>query len=773
MSVAVSGAITGAVLLGSLMLASPASAQQIVVQGNRRIEADTIRSYFQPRPGERLDAAKIDDGIKGLFATGLFQDVNVNQNGGRLVVTVVENSVVNRVAFEGNKKVKKETLEAEVQSRARGPFSRAVVQADVQRIIDVYRRQGRYDVTVEPKIIDQPNGRVDLVFEIKEGDKTKIQRIGFIGNNAYSDSRLLDIITTTESNWLSWIKTSDVYDADRIESDRELLRRFYLKNGYADFRVVSAVADFDREKNAFFITFTVDEGQRYSFGEVDLQSNIRDIDPAGLRGKIQTVSGRTYNADQVDKSVEAVTIELAKRGYAFAQVRPRGTRDFEGKLIGITYVVEEGPRVYVERINVRGNTRTREYVVRREFDLAEGDAYNRVLVDRAERRLKNLAYFKSVKITNEPGSAPDRIILNVDVEDQPTGEFSIAGGYSTSDGFMGEVSLGERNFLGRGQIVRGTVQWGQRARGYEISFTEPYFMGYRVTGGFDIFGKETDDSKYASYSNRITGGTLRLGFPLSEALTLGVNYTGYNQELTIPAAYTNNIAGDGEASYAIKQAIGSSFISMIGYRLVYNTLDNTKDPSSGLLIDFKNDIAGVGGDVNFIKTTLDARWYSDLGSNFIGLLRGQVGNITGFGSKDLRILDTFFMGPSLVRGFAPSGIGPRDLLTTNSDAMGATTYWGVSAEVQFPILGMARELGLKGAVFADAGSAYDASKSATLLNQQGRIRLNDDSSVRSSIGAGLIWASPFGPIRIDYAHALSQGTYDRTQSFRFSGGTRF
>src|SRR5215510_3580421 len=419
-----------AVSIGTAGVSVAQSAQtRIDVEGNRRVEADTIRSYFRVGGSERLDSAKIDAALKALYATGLFQDVRITPGNGRILVSVVENPVINRIAFEGNKKVKDEQLAAEVQSKARGTFSRALVQNDVQRILEIYQHNGRYDVRVEPKVIDLPNGRVDLVYEVTEGSKTGVEKIIFVGNNAYSDYRLRDVIKTGVTNWLSFLKSNDIYDPDRIEVDRDLLRRFYLRNGFADVRIVSAVGEYEPDKKGFIITFTIDEGLQYHFGAVNIQSTVPAVPAESLRYKLRVEAGRVYNADAIEKSVEDATIEVARRGYPFASVRPRGERNVANRTVDVTFVVEEGPRSYVERINIRGNTRTRDYVIRREFDLGEGDAYNRALVDRAERRLKNLGFFKTVKITNEPGSAPDRVVINVDVEEQATGEFSVSGGY--------------------------------------------------------------------------------------------------------------------------------------------------------------------------------------------------------------------------------------------------------------------------------------------------------------------------------------------------------
>ncbi|MEA2976907.1 MAG: outer membrane protein insertion porin family [Alphaproteobacteria bacterium] len=804
--IALTGCILGGVVVGSvgiaLLTVQPAFAQanSIVVEGNRRVEADTVRSYFRTGAGERLDAAKIDQALKALYATGLFQDVRISQPGGRLVVTVVENPVINRIAFEGNKKVKDEQLTLEVQSKARGTYSRPTVQADVQRIVEIYRRNGRFDIRVEPKIIELPNNRVDLVFEVNEGVKTGVKQINFVGNRTYSDYRLKDVLKTSESNWLSFLQTTDVYDPDRIEADRDLIRRFYLKNGYADVRIISAVSEYDPEKKGFIVTFTIDEGGQYRVGTVDVQSNVRAVDPGTLRSKLRAQAGDVYNAEAIEKTVEDMTIEVSKRGYAFATVRPRGDRNTQAMTVNLAFVVEEGPRAYVERINIRGNTRTRDYVIRREFDIAEGDAYNRALIDRAERRLKNLTYFKTVKITNEPGSAPDRVVVNVDVDDQPTGEFSVAGGYSTADGFMAEVSLGERNLLGQGQYAKASVQVGQRARGFELSYAEPYLFGYRLLGGADLFVKQTTASNYVSYDTRTIGSNARLGFALTEEVGLQLRYSIYRQEITLPTFLNdcnNNIASpafnptptfaggaflplncyaNGEASLPVRVELarGPVLTSLVGYTLGYNNVDNNKSPTKGLNVELKQDFAGVGGDVNFIRSIVDLRNYHEVFPDVVGVVHLQAGKIAGWGSKDLRMLDHFQLGPGLVRGFEPSGIGPRDLtIGTNNDALGGTNFWGASVELQTPLFFLPKEIGVKAAVYADAGSLWGYKGPTTFPATNESVTVADSMLVRSSVGVGLIWDSPFGPLRFDYARALTKASYDRTQVFSFGGGTRF
>jgi outer membrane protein insertion porin family len=814
------GALLGsvAVVLPTAQVALAQGVSSIVVEGNRRVEADTIRSYFHVGPGERLDAVKIDAALKALYGTGLFEDVKINNVGGRVVVTVVENAVIDKVAFEGNSKVKDEQLTTEVQSKPRGTFSRPVVQADAQRIVEIYQHSGRYDVKVNPRIVELPNNRVDLIFEIDEGAKTGVTKIIFVGNHAFSDFRLKDIIKTSESNWLSFLKSTDVYDPDRLEADRDLLRRYYLSHGFADVRIVSANAVFDPDTKGFTITYTIEEGDQYRFGTVDVQSSVSAIDPSFVRDKLRTAPGNVYNADAVEKTVEDLTILIAKRGYPFAVVRPRGDRDYQTKHVNLVYAIEEGPHVYVERINIRGNTRTRDYVIRREFDFGEGDAYNRALVDRAEKRLKNLNYFKNVKLTSEPGSAPDRVVVNVDVEEQSTGEFSFSGGYSTADGLMGEVSVQERNLLGEGYFARAAVQYGQYARGFDVSFADPYFLGDRLSLGTSIFDKEQTSAIYTSYLSKTYGVTESLGFPLTDNLSMQLRYSIYRQELSLPEFLNNcnninpnfvntfptpthvmtptmtaafdaavaqglntddqtNCYQDGEASLAVRAEAdaGPTTVSLVGYTLAWNSLDNNKNPSNGWAIDLKQDFAGVGGDVDFFKNTINARYYYEVLPDIVQLVRLQGGYMLPWDGQQLRILDMFQAGPNLIRGFAPYGFGPRDLTPgTNLDPLGGSEYWAATLEYQEPLFFLPKDVGMRGAIFTDAGWLGNYT-GITFLPQTGETinPLANDSLIRSSVGVGLIWDSPFGPLRFDLAYPITKESYDHTQIFSFGGGTKF
>jgi outer membrane protein insertion porin family len=807
-------------VFGVFGASSAAYSQTIVVEGASRVDAATIRSYFGG-----TDQAHVNQAVADLSATGMFSKVTARIVGGQVIVTVVESKlIINRVAFEGNSKIKSDQLEVEVQSKPRTGYSETVATADVQRIKDAYKKFGRAAAQVTPRLVPLPNGRVDLVFKIDEGDKTGVREIKFVGNQVFSNYRLHGLMQTTEMNFLSFLKNSDVYDPDQIAHDEEAIRKYYMKYGYADFRITGTDVQYQADPPGYVITISMDEGPQYHVSGVRVDSHIPSVDGAPLTRFVKLGPGDVYNATALELSTEAVAADVARQGYAFSEVRPHGDRDNVNHTIAIGFTVDDGPKVYIERIEVQGNTRTRDYVIRREFDIGEGDPYNHALIERAERRLNNLGFFKKVHITNRPGSSPDRVIVVVEVEDQPTGSIGISGGYSTTDGFLAEVSFTETNFLGRGQLVKLTASEGQNTTGWSASFTEPYLFDQRIAGGFDIFHKQINSSKYSFYQNWTTGTSLRLGLPITEELTFQPNYTIYASKISIPntsstpyddctipiPGVTPGTIGtlapsagyscltNGEASLALKQAAlqGQTLTSLIGFSLIYNTLDNPKSPTAGAYAVYKQDFAGLGGDSKFIRETVDARYYYPLTEDFTGLIRAQAGQINGFGSQGLRIVDNFNVSQTLVRGFAPGGIGPRDISDPNNlsgNSLGGSTYFGGTLEVQFPIFGVPREIGLRGAVFADAGTLLNYTEGtnfSTLLNlppntpcyagnsapnytQGNCIVVADPHIIRSSVGASLIWASPLGPIRFDYAYALSKGKYDQTQAFSFSGGASF
>jgi len=766
--------IAAALMVAALMLipsagnANEAAAQAISVEGNHRIDADTVRSYFHPAADGRFDAASLDAALKALIATGLFEHVEIGHNGERLIVHLTEAKVLDRVVFEGNKKIKDKELEGVVQSKPRGTLQRAVVQADVDRIMEAYRHAGRDDVGVVPEIIDRGNDRVDLVYEVTEGSKTTVRQINFVGNQVFSKRQLAVVIKTSTTNMLSFLTGGDAYDPDRVAADRELLRLYYRSKGYADAGVPSAVAEYDPATRGFVLTFSIDEGPLYHFGDISVDCHIAGLDPGQLRRLLLIRTGAVFDGNALDKSTEITGTELAKLGYPFAQATTRITRDAGARRIGVALVIDQGPRTYVERIEIHGNTRTRDYVIRREFDFAEGDAYNKALIDRAERRLKNLNYFKTVKISNKQGSAPDRVVLDVDVAEQSTGDFSIAGGYSTTDGLLAEVKLGDSNFLGSGATVKTSLTFGQYAEGVDLSASEPYFLGTRVAAGIEFLAKQTDASSYQSYGSDVYGATLSLGTPLTEQVGVQWRYSLSRQNVTLDPTSLAAVP-----SLPIQQAAlaGPAWVSAVGDTVSYNTLDNTKNPSSGISSQLKQDLAGLGGDVNFLRTTEDVRYYQSLNSDLVGMVRAQGGYITGYGGQQVPLIDSFFGGPQLVRGFAPNGFGPRDLTPgTTMDNVGGSMYWATTAELQSAIPGVPQEYGLKALAFVDAGSVFHYGGPTTFPGSTQSLQLANANVMRSSAGVGLSWASPFGALTVNYALPITKAAYDVVQPLGFSAG---
>ena len=762
--------------------------KSIRVEGNKRVEPETIRSYLTFSSGDAYDPAKVDDSLKALFATGLFQDVRMRKEGSTLVIVLVENPIVNRVAFEGNKEIEDDTLASEVQLKPRAVYTRARVQADVQRILNLYRRQGLYAAQVDPKIINLDNNRIDVVFEINEGPTTKVRAINFIGNSAFSDSQLRFIISTTQTTLLSFLKSTNIYDPDRLNLDRELLRQFYLKNGYADARIISATADLDRDGRGFFITFTIEEGDRYRFGAIDIESNLSSLNVNSISGNVLTRTGRVYNSDKVERTVEALTIAVSQQGYSFGQVKPRFDRDDVNHAMNITYVIDEGPRIYIERINVVGNFRTHDDVIRREFRVAEGDAFNRLLVEAARKRLRALGFFKNVDIDTEPGSAPDRVVLIVRLVEQPTGELSFGAGYSTSEGVIGDISLTERNLMGKGQYVRLGFSGSFERAQVDFSFTEPHFLDRNLAAGFDLFYKEVDFTNEASFRERNAGGDIRLGFPIADDTQLGLRYRFERQTIY-------DVSED--ASLAVQTSEGTFNTSSVGYTVAYDTRNVVNSPTAGAFVSLSQDLAGVGGDVRYLRSVADARAYYPVTNKITLVGRAQGGVISGWGGDDVRVADLFFKGGETVRGFDRAGFGPRDACEDpvtgqqvghcTKDALGGEIYWATTAELRFPFPFIPDNLGMQGAFFVDAGSLWDPSQIATTAVDAGNLDdcnkkakncvrpsfINDSSMPRVSAGFSLIWQSPLGPLRADIAEALLHAEFDRTELFRFGASTNF
>ncbi|MBM2711827.1 outer membrane protein assembly factor BamA [Mesorhizobium caraganae] len=762
--------------------AQAAVVSRVEVSGNQRVDADTIRNYISIKPGKAFSSADIDDAVKALFGTGLFSDVQINQVGSALVVKVSEYQVVNQVLFQGNKKLKDNALAIAVQLKPRSTFSQATLDSDVEAVKAAYRRIGRDDAAVTTQIMDLGDNRVNVVFNINEGGRTKIAAVNFVGNSAYSSRRLSDVIATKRSSFLSFVLRDDVYDEDKLRADQETLRRFYYNHGYADFQVVSAVGELDDTTNQYTVTITVQEGDRYTFGDVSVESTIPEVDSKSLESVVQTHKGDVYNAKDVEDTIIALTEKVAGSGYAFAQVTPRGDRNFENHTISVVYTIDQGTKAYIERIEIRGNDRTRDYVIRREFDVSEGDAFNQVLIQRAKKRLEALDYFEKVDISTVPGSEPDQVVLVVDVVEKSTGEFSVGAGYSTGGETAGpsvEGSIAERNFLGRGQYIKVSAGGGKNSRDYSLSFTEPYFLGRRIAAGFDIYQQTRN---YDHYDAETLGATVRFGLPITDNISTQLAYNIAQEKYKLDDGCDNNPAVPGNApgdgipdadcniSPAIVEGIDESpwIKSSVSLGLVYNTIDDMKSPHEGIYATTTVEVAGLGGDAKFVKVTGRGTVYQTLSEqlDLVGLISGGAGHIAGYGDNGLRIFDQFQSSDRMIRGFEYGGIGPADINTR--DHLGGTTYFNASAEAQFPVPVIPESFGLRGAVFADAATLYGSN-----IDTAGVTQTSTDMKLRASVGVGLLWSSPFGPIRIDYAIPVKKESTDDVQEFNFGMSSRF
>ncbi|MEX0693422.1 MAG: outer membrane protein assembly factor BamA, partial [Rhodospirillales bacterium] len=632
--------------------------QSVEVRGVQRIDPGTVISYMLIKEGDPFDPRRIDKSLKSLFATGLFADISLRREGNTLVVNVVENPIINRIAFEGNKEFEAETLKTEISLRPRVIYTRTKVQEDVKRILTLYRQSGLFAGSVEPKIIQLEQNRIDLVFEINEGAETEIGSIRFIGNKEFSDGRLREIVQTRETKWWRFFTTDDVYDPDRMNLDRELLRRFYLSNGYADFKVNSGIAELTPDRKSFFLTYAVDEGERYQFGDVEVEARLKDLKDEDLKTSIEVEKGDWYSADEVEKTIDRLTEQVGTMGFAFVEIRPRVSRDHENKMINVKYVINEGPRVFVERINISGNIRTLDKVVRREFRLVEGDAFNASKLRRSKTRIQNLGFFEKVNIEQVPGSAPDKTLINVALEEKPTGQITLGAGYSSSVGVLGDIRLTESNFLGRGQNVRLQLQIAAEASQVDFSFTEPYFLNRELNAGFDLFRFTRDLQDTSSFDIERKGGRIRSGYRITENLSESWRYTYRITDIS-------KVAGD--ASSLIIDQQGTETLSELGHTIAYDRRDNIIKPTSGYVMRLETDLAGLGGSLYHVRNTASTGAYYPLADRWVLSARGKFGYIAGLG-EDVALSERYFLGGEDVRGFETSGSGPRDVAT--DDALG-------------------------------------------------------------------------------------------------------
>ena len=737
---------------GPRMGSSGVRVEEVVVEGTQRIEPDTVRAYMTVKAGEAYTERTLNQSLKALFATGLFADVTIRRQGSRVFVKVVENPIINRIAFEKNDEIEDETLRSEVQLRSRIVFTRKRVQSDVKRLLELYRRSGYFATKIEPKVIQLPQNRVDLVFEIDEGKETSISRIIFVGNRFFTDDALRSVIQSKEDRWYRFLSSSQTYDPDRLTFDRELLRRHYLENGFADFRVVSAVAELTDDQRDFFVTFTIEEGGRYKFGKIESSSKIKEIPASDFESLIKVEPGSWYSASQVDDSIMAIASFSGDRGFAFAEARPVVNRNREKRTIDIIFELQEGQKVFVERIDITGNVRTLDSVIRREFRLVEGDAFNSAKLRRSRQRIQNLGYFGKVEVNNIPGSEADKTIIQLDLEEQSTGEISFGLGFSTTDGGLIDAGISERNFLGRGQDLKAKFSLSQRSQNFDVGFTEPYFLDKDVSAGLDLFKRLRDNSDESSFTSEQIGIGFRLGYEINEDWTQRLRYILRYDEISDV---------DDSASFFIRQQEGDAITSLVGQDLTLDRRNSRIQPTSGYLTRISTDVAGIGGDSQYFKAKLDSEYHYQISESWVVHLSGSTGHVLGF-NDDLKISDRFFLGGNTLRGFEEAGVGPR--ASDTNDSLGGQTFAAGSLELSFP-LGLPKELGFTGALFSDLGTLiHPVEDDSSIL---------DESSLRLSAGVGLKWRSPFGPIRIDMALPVLKEEFDQEELLRFNFGTRF
>jgi len=775
----------------------PTLIRNIQVQGNQRVEANTVASYLLFAPGDPYSEDRIDLSVKTLYATGLFADVAiVPGEDGNILIRVIENPIINRVILEGNKSLKSDKITDEIEAEPRAIFTRSNVQADVQRIIELYRQSGRFAATVSPKVVQQPQNRVDLIFEITEGPVTGVKRINIIGNSEFPDRRLRKEIVTAESIWYKFFSSNDNYDPGRLEFDREQLRTFYTNRGFADFRVVSAVAELTPDQEDFYITFTVDEGEEYTWGDISVETELDDLSSDFLERLIAIRPGTIYNASRVENVIDTLNFAAGTSGYAFVDIQPNIKRNRDTKTVDLVFNVVEGPRVYIERIDVVGNTTTLDYVIRREMELVEGDAFNRILLDRSRNRVRSLRFFEEVEITERQGSAPDRAIVEVAVKEQPTGELSFSAGFSSADAFLVDLSITQRNLRGRGQLLRFVIRASSNRREVDLRFTEPRFLGRNLAAGVELFDVTIDFLEEAGFRQSRTGGQVTLAFPLTENTTLSTRYSLRRESIESPgvneatcAAAADGGGGVSQQQLSLCDQIDGRLSSIVGYTFGWDRRNDPITPTRGFDVRFSQDLAGVGGDVKYLRTDLRANAYRGLFKNVIASTALSAGYIRGWGGDPVSINDRYFKGNFEFRGFDNAGVGPRVVqydpntgqIVNRLNALGGNAFALAAAEVSFPV-GIPN---LLGSLFVEAGTVglldeneqfdtgIDPVTGEQLTNQPFFTRTVDDLSIRATAGASVFWESPFGPIRFDFTKPLRQFDFDERKSFQFTTRTRF
>lgn len=842
------------------VVAKPQIIRSITITGSQRLEPNTILSYIRLRAGQEYSQAAADAALKDLYATELFSNASVRNENGNVIIEVDENPVINRIILEGNKRIKNDKILPEIKLSPRQIFTRSKVRADVARIIELYKRQGRFAATVEPKMVQLSQNRVDIVFEISEGPKSKVRQINIIGNEVFSDGKLRGEMVTKQARFTTFLSSNTSYDPDRLAFDQQKLRQFYLTEGYADFRVVSAVAELTPDKKDFIITYVVEEGERYNFGNVEVDSQIRDFNSDALASNLPMESGDPYDAKLVEDTVEQLSELAGSFGYAFADVQPRFGRNKEDLTMDLTFILNEAPRVYVERVDVNGNTLTQDKVLRREFRVSEGDAFSTIGINRTTNRIKSLGFFQeNFEVEQREGSQPDRIILEANIQEQPTGELQLSAGFSSIESFILSASIRQRNFRGRGQTIGAGINYSRFSRSFNVSFTEPYLFDRNISTGIDIYRRDfnnfgfNNNNRVNSYEQSTTGFSVRVGVPLSEFMSLVGSYTFNIDDVTLGNRFFRDINGDGtqtcdpiQAGRFLCDAIGKRTSSILGATLSFNNLNSRFRPTRGESVSLSAEVAGLGGSVKYARMRASAAKYWNVFDNFIFSVTAEGGWIKGYGGDNVQLTDRFFLGEPQIRGFDIRGVGPRvfrqpiisdgnggsialtDRDQIQDDAIGGRSFYRGRAELEIPLGSGAQELGLRPSIFMDVGAVFNVERPQllsspfpngtsvpvrdndgnelfrqTVTNADGsttvtnvtsptapdgsantaltqliaspfqEVFLGDSAKPRVTIGVGVNWNSPFGPFRIDFAHALSTVEGDDTKKFSFNVGTQF
>ena len=742
---------------------------RVQVKGNQRIDPQTILSYLPIGVGDRVDSARIDEALKALFRTDLFSDLKIDLQGSDLIVQVVENPIINQVLFEGNSNLKNDKLQDEIQIRPRGVFTKARVEEDVGRIVELYRRSGRISATVTPKIVQLPQRRVDLVFEINEGPKSGILRVNFLGNVQFSDDALRNVVVTKESAWYKFFQSNDNYDPDRIEYDREQLRKFYRNRGFYDFRVISSVAELQPSQNGFALTYALNEGRQYRFGKMTVKAELKKLNGDILRQILPIKEGQLYSDDKIEKATDALTFAAGAAGFAFVDVRPHYTPNAAKRTVDVTFDVKEGPRVYIDRIDIRGNTQTLDYVIRRQLNVNEGDAYNRALVDRSKLLVKSLGLFKDVDIVNTPGSTPDRTNLEVKVTEQPTGQLSFSAGYSSLDKVVADIGITQSNFRGRGENLSARISAGSLQQQIDLSFNEPHFLNRDLQGGFDIYAQRYDFTTQASYTTTSIGGTFHVAFPLAPNAVLSTRYTIRTDDVLVAGSLCD--PGAELVSIVLCEQRGSYVTSLLGYTLGFDHRNDAQNPTRGFYVNLSQDIAGVGGTVHYVRSEARGGVYHGFAKDLIFSFTGSAGYIDGWNGDTIRITDRFYKGGDDFRGFQIAGIGPRD--TQYNDALGGKLYAVGTMELTIPTK-LPEQYGIHAALFTDFGTLglLDRTNKVNPNTNAVLTSVKDDLGLRATAGVSVFWKSPLGPLRFDFSKIIKRNYYDRTELFRFSTSTR-